>query len=168
MKITKELIEKNRDQIIEKMKEADAQAYRFPTCEYRVYIDTEGNVGREEWPANDNGYYSFSDSDYSREYIHTFCHQFYSILWDGWFTSQADFAEQFKGRFCVDLESTERYNFEEDGEDTIRNNGLSLGDWAEWVESKTEEAIEFFADETDYEEILSTALEQYDMEVEEM
>lgn len=160
MKICKELIEKKHDEIIETMKKADAMAYRNTGCEYRVYIDTDGNVGREEWPANDNGYYSFRDSDYSREYLHTFCHQFYSVLWDGWFTSQAEFAEDFKGRFGVELESTDRYNFEADGEDTIRNNGLSLDDWAEWVEQKTEEAIEFFADETDYDEILNIALEQ--------
>lgn len=159
MKITKELIEKNRDQIIEKMKEADALAYRNTGCEYRVYIDTDGHVGREEWPANDNGYYSFSDSDYSREYIHTFCHQFYSILWDGWFTSPGDFAEEFHKKFGVELESDPNNTMAEDGENTILKNGLSVTNWYEWLDEQTEEAIEFFAGETDYDEILDYSLE---------
>ena len=159
MKISKELIEKNRDEIVAELRRADAMAYRNTGCEYRVYIDTEGDVGREEWPANDNGYYSFRDSDYSREYIHTFCHQFYSVLWDGWFTSQTEFSEQFKERFGVELESTERYNFEADGEDTILKNGLSITSWYEWLDEQTEEAINWFVGDADYEIFLDDTWE---------
>ena len=162
MKISKELIEKNHDKIIAKMKEADAEAYRNTGCEYRVYIDTEGNVGREEWPANDNGYYSFSNSDYSREYIHTFCHQFYSILWDGWFTSLGDFSDAFQKKFGVELDSNRGNDMEEDGENTILKNGLSVTNWYEWLEEQTEEAVNWFVSETDYEMILDYALEEVD------
>lgn len=160
MKICKELIEKKHDEIIEKMKEADAAAYRHPMCEYRVYIDSDGDVDFEEWPANDNGYYSFRDSDYSREYIHTFCHQFYSILWDGWFTSLGDFSEEFRKKFGVELESNPQNTMAEDGENTILKNGLSVTNWYEWLDEQTEEAIEWVVGETDYEIFLDDTWEE--------
>lgn len=162
MKICKELIEKKHDEIIEKMKEADAMAYRNTGCEYRVYIDTDGNVDREEWPANDNGYYSFGESDYGREYIHTFCHQFYDVLWDGWFTSLGDFAEGFHRKFGVELESEPNNTMEEDGENTILKNDLSVANWYEWLDEQMEEAIGWFVGETDYEAILDYSLEVED------
>jgi len=159
MKISKELIEKNREQIIEKMKEADAQAYRFPTCEYRVYIDSDGDAGYEEWAAGDNAFLSFGDSEYRKAYLHTFCHQFYDVLWDGWFTSLGDFAEEFRKKFGVELESDPNNTMAEDGENTILKNGLSVTNWYEWLDEQTEESINWFVGETDYDMILDYSLE---------
>jgi hypothetical protein len=162
MEISKELIEKNRAKIIEKMKEADAKAYRFPTCKYRVYIDSDGDVDYEEWASNDNAFLSFRDTEYGRAYLHTFCHQFYDVLWDGWFTSLGDFAEEFSKKFGVKLESNPENCMEEDGENTILKNGLSVTNWYEWLEEQTEEAVNWFVSETDYEMILDYALEEVD------
>ena len=74
MKIS-ELIRKNTENLINIMQEAEAESYRKTSCEYRVYIDSEGECGYEEWVAGDNGWFEFRDPDYHRYYIHTFCKQ---------------------------------------------------------------------------------------------
>ena len=55
MKISKmkisELIRENTENLINSLKEADAAAYRNNDCEYRVYIDSNGECGIEEWLA---------------------------------------------------------------------------------------------------------------------
>ena len=71
--------EKRHDEIIENLKAADKVAWKHNRCEYRVYIDSNGDVGREEWVAGDQGYYAFADG-YSRYYIATFCHRFESAF----------------------------------------------------------------------------------------
>ena len=73
MKIS-ELIRENTENLINSLKEADAAAYRNTSCEYRVYIDSNGECGYEEWIAGDLGLYEFRDPDYRRYYIHTFCY----------------------------------------------------------------------------------------------
>lgn len=73
MKIS-ELIRENTENLINSLKEADAAAYRNTDCEYRVYIDSNGECGIEEWLAGDLGWYEFRDPDYRRYYIHTFCY----------------------------------------------------------------------------------------------
>lgn len=77
-------IEANREAIIKEFRKADAAAYRNTGCEYRVYIDSEGETGSEVWPAGDNGYYRFS-GDYSRTYIGTICREYYDLLDDYWY-----------------------------------------------------------------------------------
>lgn len=81
-----ELIRENTENLINALKEADAAAYRNTSCEYRVYIDSNGECGNEEWLAGDLGWYEFRDPDYRRYYIHTFCKQYYDIVRDWWFS----------------------------------------------------------------------------------
>ena len=73
MKIS-ELIRENTENLINALKEADDAAYRNTACEYRVYIDSNGECGYEEWLAGDLGWYEVRDPDYRRYYIHTFCY----------------------------------------------------------------------------------------------
>lgn len=80
-----ELIRENTENLINALKEADAAAYRNTACEYRVYIDSDGKCGHEEWLAGDSGWYEFTDPDYRRYYIHTMCHEYYDIVRDWWF-----------------------------------------------------------------------------------
>lgn len=73
MKIS-ELIRENTENLINSLKEADAAAKSKHDCEYRVYIDSNGECGIEEWLAGDLGWYEFRDPDYRRYCIHTFCY----------------------------------------------------------------------------------------------
>ena len=85
MKIS-ELIRENTENLINTLREADAASYRNTSCEYRVYIDSEGECGHEEWVAGDNGLFEFRDPDYERYYIHTSNNQYYDIVRDWWFS----------------------------------------------------------------------------------
>ena len=87
MKIS-ELIRENTENLIDTMKKAEAASYRNTSCEYRVYIDSEGECGYEEWPAGDNGWFEFRDPDYDRYYIHTFNKQYYDIVRDWWLADE--------------------------------------------------------------------------------
>lgn len=84
MKIS-ELIRENTENLIDIMQKAEAESYRKTSCEYRVYIDSNGECGIEEWLAGDLGWLEFRDPDYDRYYIHTFCNQYYDIVRDWWF-----------------------------------------------------------------------------------
>ena len=83
---TSELIRENTENLINALKEADAAAYRNTACEYRVYIDSNGEFGIEERPAGDLGWYEFRDPDYRRYYIHTFCY-----VRDWWFADPEEY-----------------------------------------------------------------------------
>ena len=89
MKIS-ELIRENTENLIDTMQKAEAASYRNTSCEYRVYIDSEGECGYEEWVAGDNGWFEFRDPDYYRYYIHTFCNQYYDIVRDWWFADDGE------------------------------------------------------------------------------
>ena len=89
MKIS-ELIRENTENLIDTMQKAEAASYRNTSCEYRVYIDSEGDCGYEEWLAGDNGWFEFRDPDYERYYIHTFCKQYFDIVSDWWFSDRAE------------------------------------------------------------------------------
>ena len=85
MKIS-ELIRENTENLINALKEADDAAYRNTACEYRVYIDSNGECGYEEWLAGDLGWHEFRDPDYRRYYIHTFCY-----VRDWWFADPEEY-----------------------------------------------------------------------------
>ena len=70
-----ELINANREKIVEALKAAERKSYLYPSCEYRVYIDTNGDAGDEEWLAHGSAWFEFRDG-YFRHYIHTFCRQY--------------------------------------------------------------------------------------------
>lgn len=85
MKIS-ELIREKTENLINALKEADDAAYRNTACEYRVYIDSNGECGYEEWLAGDLGWHEFRDPDYRRYYIHTFCY-----VRDWWFADPEEY-----------------------------------------------------------------------------
>lgn len=85
MKIS-ELIRENTENLINALKEADAAAFRNTNCEYRVYIDSNGECGIEEFPAGYLGWYESGDPDYRRYYIHTFCY-----VRDWWFADPEEY-----------------------------------------------------------------------------
>ena len=92
MKIS-ELIRENTEKLIDTMQEAEAESYRKTSCEYRVYIDSEGECGYEEWLAGDSGYYQFL-RDYYRYYIHTFCKQYFDIV-SNWLFANHDEPKEY-------------------------------------------------------------------------
>ena len=148
----KSTYEQKREQIVEAMREADAQAYRFPTMDFTAYVDSDGDVGIEESIHGDNSYSVFEDG-YSRNYIHSFNHQHFSVLWDVWYQTAADFAEAFRDRFGVELETERGRSLEEDADATCEANGIGAAELAAWLGECTEEAIRFAQSETDYDEI---------------
>ena len=163
------LIHEHEDEILAELRKADKLAYSFPSCEYRVYVDTDGEVGHEEWAAGDNGWYEFRDSDYDRDYVGTFCHEYYSILWEYWFADSAVFAACFRDRFGVDL----RAETDEDGDEinqslsdmadyTVKTCGISE-DYAAWISEQTDEDIEQACGEADYYEYIREALREQDL-----
>ena len=103
MKIS-ELIRENTENLIDTLREADAAAYRNTACEYRVYIDSNGECGHEEWPAGDLGWYKFTDPDYRRYYIHTFC---YVRNW--WFADPEEYDREAIMEAIGDAESKDVY-----------------------------------------------------------
>lgn len=103
MKIS-ELIRENTEKLINALKEADAAAYRNTACEYRVYIDSNGECGIEEWPAGDLGWYNFTDPDYRRYCIHTFCY-----VRDWWFADPEEYDREAIMEAIGDAESKDVY-----------------------------------------------------------
>lgn len=156
-----ELIEENRDKILDELKAADEAAYRRPACEYRVYIDTEGDVGHEEWLANDNGWFQFRDG-YDRCYIRTFCHQYYDILWDYWFNDADGGRSAFAYRFGYPVEQDEdcEKTAEQEMRDTILAHGGNEADLEAWLEEMTDEAIDQATSECDYDIFIRVRIDQ--------
>lgn len=101
---TSELIRENTENLINALKEADAAAYRNTDCEYRVYIDSNGECGIEEWLAGDLGWYEFTDPDYRRYYIHTFCY-----ARDLWFVDPEEYDHEAILEAIGDAESKDVY-----------------------------------------------------------
>ena len=147
-----DLIGQNREKILNMMQIADADAFRNGSCEYRVYIDTDGEVGSEEWPANDSGWYEFH-GDYDRCYIHTFCHQYYNALWDYWFADldAAEFA--FMKRFGYPVVDATGY-LSADMWNTVLLHGGSIDELVAWENEMTGEAIKDLTDGADYDVLL--------------
>lgn len=137
-----ELIEQNWDSILAEMLEADEASIRYPSCEYRVYIDTDGDTGHEEWAANDNGMFSFKEG-YDRCYIHTFC-------WDGVeildHISPYDARYEFERDFGYPVEQDCDRNFIEDMEATAAAHGDGEK-YAKWIEAQEEETVAWLLDE---------------------
>lgn len=157
-----ELIESNKEEILSTMKEAEASAYRYPSCEYRVYIDTDGKCGYEEWVANDNGWYQFR-GDYERCYIHTFCHQYFDVLWDYWFSDPSCGRDTFDDRFGypVECDSDNWKTYEEEMRDTVLAHGGTVSDFYSWIGEMTDEAIEdLLMDESVFSDILNVRIEK--------
>lgn len=103
MKIS-ELIRENTEKLIDTMQKAEAASYRKTSCEYRVYIDNEGECGYEEWLAGDLGWYEFRDPDYRRYYIHTFCY-----ARDLWFVDPEEYDHEAILEAIGDAESKDVY-----------------------------------------------------------
>lgn len=154
-------LETKREDIIRVMKEAENAAYHYPTCEYRVYIDTDGDVGYEEWLAGDRCWYQFHN-DYDRLYIHTFCHQYFDILFDYWFNGIGEFESAFEERFGFRPDNDPDRTYYDDGAETCKAHGISHYDYGDWIEKQTNEAIEILQTETDYDEILDICIEEYE------
>lgn len=103
MKIS-ELIRENTENLINIMQKAEAASYRNTSCEYRVYIDSEGECGYEELVAGDNGWFEFTDPDYHRYYIHTFCY-----VRDWWFADPEEYDREAIMEAIGDVESKDVY-----------------------------------------------------------
>ena len=139
----KKRIEEKRNEIINALKEADHAAYLTPCCEYRVYVDSEGVIGREEWLAGDNGRIQFREG-YDRCYIATYCHQHFSVLWDYWFKDSDDFSDSFRLRFgspLVDEDNIGRINLEQQGSETVKALGISESEYCEWLNENAKDAL---------------------------
>lgn len=125
-----ELIRENTEKLIDTMQKAEAASYRNTSCEYRVYIDSEGECGYEEWPAGDSGWFEFRDPDYERYYIHTFDNQYYDIVRDWWF-SDDDEPEEY-----------DREAIMEEAIEAATSYSESLGRYEAIIENAIEYAIE--------------------------
>lgn len=134
MKIS-ELIRENTENLINSLKEADAAAYRNTACEYRVYIDSNGECGYEEWVAGDNGLFEFRDPDYRRYYIHTFNNQYYDIVRDWWLADRAE------------PEEYDREAIMEEAIEAAINSSDAFGSYDAIIENAIEHAIEAESEE---------------------
>ncbi len=153
----KELIENNYDAVVETLKEAEASAYRYPECEYRAWIDSEGETGVEEWVAGSNGRYQFHDPDYARYYLYTACRQFYDILFDYWFFDGGEAAYCFREEFGVELDL---HPVDEDGDEIdesiydnmlrqCRVSGIDSERFEAWLKEQEENAVDSCVNELD-------------------
>ena len=136
-----EMINSKYNEIMDELKKVTALSYRHPKHEYRVYIDSNGEVGHEEWETRTQDFLRFDDPSYYRIYFCHFCGESYSILWDSWFEDSDEFAKAFRERFGVGLMTEKGRTKEEDGEATILEAGLSLTDYRAWLDECTEKAI---------------------------
>ena len=134
MKIS-ELIRENTENLIDTMQKAEAASYRNTSCEYRVYIDSEGECGYEEWVAGDNGLFEFRDPDYHRYYIHTFCNQYYDIVRDWWF-ADGDEPEDY-----------DREAIMEEAVEAATNSSYAFGSYDAIIENAIEHAIDAESEE---------------------
>lgn len=137
---TIEMINANREKIINALKTAERESYLHTECEYRVYIDSKGECGDEEWIANDNGWFEFRDG-YSRAYIHTFCSQHYSVLWDWWFVDPNVALSEFRDRFGFDVEQGDDSDLASDMRNAAIAHGVSESEYEKWIDEQTETAI---------------------------
>ena len=138
MKIS-ELIRENTENLIDNMQKAEAASCRNTSCEYRVYIDSEGECGYEEWVAGDNGWFEFRDPDYHRYYIHTFCKQYFDIVSDWWF-SAGDEPEEYDREAIMEEAIYAATNSSEafDGYEEIIENAIEYAIEAESEEEYSE------------------------------
>lgn len=133
---TSELIRKNTENLINALKEAEAASYRNTSCEYRVYIDSKGECGYEEWVAGDNGWFEFRDPDYHRYYIHTFCNQYYDIVRDWWLSEVTDEPEEY-----------DREAIMEEAIEAATNSSDAFGSYDAIIENAIEHAIDAESEE---------------------
>ena len=165
-----EMIISNRDALIEELKDADMLSMRYPCCEYRVYIDSNGEIDHEEWPANDRAHYEFREWGYSRTYIHTFCNQYLEVLWDTWFVTRADFAEAFQKRFGVELLDLDAHGkVDNEARQTCDENSIPEAEYLSWLFEQEDEAIDLCISEAEndgkYEQILDEFIDDLKKEV---
>lgn len=125
-----ELIRENTENLIDTLQKAEADSYRNTSCEYRVYIDSEGECGYEEWPAGDNGWFEFRDPDYYRYYIHTFNNEYYDIVRDWWFADDGE------------PEEYDREAIMEEAIEAATNSSDAFGSYDAIIENAIEHAID--------------------------
>lgn len=148
MKITEE----QKGKIIAALKDADATAYKYPSMEYRVYIDSDGEVSNEEWVAGDHGWLCFGGG-YERVYIHTFCHNNFSVLWDYWFEDSGLFIDAVEEQFGEKFQMSEDDTLYYDGLETCKKSEHSEAEYCYWLDLCEAEAIKELQNQTDYEAI---------------
>lgn len=157
------LIKTNEDTILNELREADKQAYRYTGCEYRVYVDTNSDVGTEEWAAGDNGWLQFREDGYDRVYVATLCHEYYSILWDYWFADSSDFAKCFTDRFGVSLQQEDGRSLDDDATATCYAHGIPLDDYQAWLADEETDAIDQVCGDADYYDFIVEAIRSEEM-----
>ena len=143
MKIS-ELIRENTENLINTLQKAEAASYRNTSCEYRVYIDSEGECGHEEWLAGDLGWYEFTDPYYCRYYIHTYNNQYYDIVRD-WWLADDDEPDEDDDEHEEDDDEPEEYDREAIMEEAIEaatNSSEALDSYEEIIGYAIECAIE--------------------------
>lgn len=146
-------MEERFEEIIKTMEEAERDSLRCRLMEFRVYIDTDGEVGCEEWTAGDNAWFKFKDG-YNRFYIHTFNNQHFDILWDWWFFD-------FYG-YCEELpDEWEPYKDEFYNQDSLQiaviceEHGLDTRAVYTWFDKELDDAIDMYiSDVADFHDIL--------------
>ena len=144
MKIS-ELIRENTENLIDTMKKAEAASYRNTSCEYRVYIDSEGECGYEEWVAGDGGWFEFTDPYYDRYYIHTFNKQYYDIVRDWWLADDDDELDEDDDELDEDddeLDEDDREAIMEEAIEAAINSSEALYGYEEIIEYAIRDAIE--------------------------
>ena len=148
MKIS-ELIRENTENLINTLRKADAASYRNTSCEYRVYIDSEGECGYEEWVAGDNGWFEFRDPDYERYYIHTFNNQYYDIVRDWWLADddEPDEDDDEHEEDDDELDEDDREAIMEEAIEAATNSADAIDSYEAVIENAIEHAIEAESEE---------------------
>ena len=153
-----DLIDRKSGELLDTMRLADEFAYRYPRFEYRVYIDSDGNVDYDEC---EPGYVSssrYNDPDYRQFYIATFHHPNVSLFKDYLFRTSEDFVDTFEDDFGLELQDTgdidELVNI---AREVAKEDGVPekvYNDWLEELDAETAEELTYEADRNGYYEKL--------------
>lgn len=146
-----DIIKANEDKIIDALKDAYRETLTHPDWECRVYIDSDGDVGREDYQAGDDSWLEFDDEDYVRYYLDTINNQYYDAVWDCWFSGESwDITlDQIAEEFDLDRDAVEETINGDDRpckDDALVHCLVELGvdpdAAAAWMASEREKAID--------------------------
>ena len=153
----------HEDEILEEMKDAQRLAMRYPKCEYRVYLDTNGEVGNEEWIQGDHGWYKFRDENYDRFYIHTYDNVSFDTIGE-YFPTRSDFFEYAERQWNLRVDDEEYSPYDCDFLTFARNfyidHGIDEDAYDRWMDDVFDEAIEFFIDLMDHDGVFERQFHQ--------
>ena len=121
------LVDTNREEIIDALRDADRSAYLYTECKYSVALFPDGHTEIRERLAGDNWWYR---NDPALLEIGTLCHQYYDILRDNLAS------DELLSLMESEMDSGERVEYERYRADYIGTEEEEPDDWdaLRWIE----------------------------------